>query len=51
MCETNRFSEALATFYEASHDYGDIGDESFYHPLKLLLRRRLLSERNVLPEG
>ena len=30
MCETNQFSEALATFYEASHDYGDIGDESFY---------------------
>jgi SAM-dependent methyltransferase len=30
MVETNQFSEELATFYEASHDYGDIGDESFY---------------------
>lgn len=30
MNRTNQFSEELATFYEASHDYGDIGDESFY---------------------
>ncbi|WP_458207373.1 class I SAM-dependent methyltransferase [Haladaptatus sp. NG-SE-30] len=30
MSETNRFSAELAVFYEASHDYGDIGDESFY---------------------
>lgn len=30
MNKTNRFSEQLAAFYEATHDYGDIGDESFY---------------------
>lgn len=30
MSETNQFSEELAAFYEATHDYGDIGDESFY---------------------
>lgn len=30
MSEANRFSEELAAFYEASHDYGDVGDESFY---------------------
>ncbi|SIR14881.1 Methyltransferase domain-containing protein [Haladaptatus litoreus] len=30
MSEKNQFSEELAAFYEASHDYGDIGDESFY---------------------
>jgi len=30
MNRTNQFSEELAAFYEASHDYGDIGDESFY---------------------
>lgn len=26
----NRFSEELVAFYEATHDQGDIGDESFY---------------------
>lgn len=30
MSKINQFSEELAAFYEASHDYGDIGDESFY---------------------
>lgn len=30
MSDTNTFSTELAAFYEASHDYGDIGDESFY---------------------
>jgi SAM-dependent methyltransferase len=30
MSETNGFSAELAAFYEATHDYGDIGDESFY---------------------
>ncbi|USZ68462.1 class I SAM-dependent methyltransferase [Halorussus salilacus] len=30
MCSANQFSEELAVFYEATHDYGDIGDESFY---------------------
>jgi SAM-dependent methyltransferase len=30
MAEENRFSEELAAFYEATHDHGDIGDESFY---------------------
>lgn len=30
MDDENRFSGELATFYEASHDYGDVGDESFY---------------------
>jgi len=30
MSETNQFSAELAAFYEATHDYGDVGDESFY---------------------
>lgn len=30
MSEPNGFSEPLAAFYDASHDYGDVGDESFY---------------------
>lgn len=30
MSNTNRFTEELAAIYEASHNYGDIGDESFY---------------------
>ena len=30
MSRTNQFTEELAAFYEASHSYGDIGDESFY---------------------
>jgi SAM-dependent methyltransferase len=30
MSETNQFTDELAAFYEYSHDYGDIGDESFY---------------------
>lgn len=30
MSGTNRYSEEFAAFYEATHDYGDIGDESFY---------------------
>ena len=30
MTELNQFSEELAAFYEATHDYGEIGDESFY---------------------
>lgn len=30
MSDVNRYSEKLAAFYEATHDYGDIGDESFY---------------------
>lgn len=30
MSETNQFSEALAAFYDAGHDHGDVGDESFY---------------------
>jgi SAM-dependent methyltransferase len=28
--EVNQFLEELAAFYEATHDHGDIGDESFY---------------------
>lgn len=30
MSSGNRFSELLAAFYEATHDHGDVGDESFY---------------------
>lgn len=30
MSRVNQFSKELAAFYEASHNYGDIGDESFY---------------------
>lgn len=30
MAGTNQFTEALAAFYEYSHEYGDIGDEDFY---------------------
>ena len=30
MSKTNQFSAALAAFYDARHDYGDIGDEAFY---------------------
>lgn len=30
MSDVNRYSETLAAFYEATHDYGDVGDESFY---------------------
>ena len=30
MNDSNKFSEELAAFYEASHGYGDVGDESFY---------------------
>lgn len=30
MGSTNRFTDEFAAFYDASHTYGDIGDESFY---------------------
>lgn len=30
MDKSNQYSEKVALFYEATHDYGDIGDESFY---------------------
>ncbi|WP_115865628.1 class I SAM-dependent methyltransferase [Halorussus litoreus] len=30
MSATNQFSAELAAFYEATHDYGEVGDESFY---------------------
>jgi len=30
MSDVNRYSQTLAAFYEATHDYGDVGDESFY---------------------
>lgn len=30
MGKTNQFTKELAAFYEYSHNYGDIGDESFY---------------------
>lgn len=30
MSDVNRYSETLAAFYEATHDYGAVGDESFY---------------------
>ncbi|WP_231186182.1 class I SAM-dependent methyltransferase [Haladaptatus sp. DYF46] len=30
MNDANRFSDEVAAFYDASHEYGDIGDESFY---------------------
>lgn len=30
MVETNQFTDEFAAFYDASHTYGDIGDESFY---------------------
>lgn len=30
MSDANGFSEPLAAFYEATHGYGEVGDESFY---------------------
>lgn len=30
MAEPTQYSEELAAFYEASHEYGDVGDERFY---------------------
>ncbi len=30
MSDANGFSEPLAAFYEATHNYGDVGDESLY---------------------
>ncbi|MEF8853780.1 MAG: class I SAM-dependent methyltransferase [Haloarculaceae archaeon] len=30
MSDTNGFSELLAAFYDATHDHGDVGDESLY---------------------
>ena len=30
MSDANGFSAPLAAFYDATHDYGDVGDESFY---------------------
>ena len=30
MTNVNQFTEELAAFYESTHSYGDIGDESFY---------------------
>lgn len=30
MADPNRYSEEIALLYDATHDYGDVGDESFY---------------------